>query len=151
MVRYLAWRRKGPLVLFNPEVKLNSVIYCSIMPLIYQFLRLIECSVGQLRSILMEDNTLIHASHYTRGYHAYHGVIRMLWPANSPDLNPIKNVWRLLKYRIGKRFPKTDEEVQRYLSEEWDKMEVSDFQKYILSMKERFQAVIDNDGGHIKW
>ena len=75
----------------------------------------------------------------------------MIWPANSPDLNPIENVWRLLKYRVGKRFPHTDAEVRQYIEEEWAKLELSDFKKYIENMQERCQAVIDAKGGHTKW
>jgi DDE superfamily endonuclease len=51
-------------------------------------------------------------------------IIQQKWPANSPDLNPIENVWRLLKYRVGKRFPKTDEEVRQYIEEEWGRLQV---------------------------
>ena len=75
----------------------------------------------------------------------------MNWPANSPDLNPIENVWRLLKWRVGKRFPHTDEEVRRYIIEEWAKLMKEDFIKYIESMPERCRAVIEASGGHTKW
>ena len=81
----------------------------------------------------------------------YFGFSKMEWPANSPDLNPIENVWRILKYRIGKRFPKTLDELRQYLIEEWDKLELKDFVHYIREMPERCQAVIDAKGGHTKW
>jgi transposase len=71
-----------------------------------------------MRAILMEDNASVHTAHLTQSYHTYFGVIRMEWPANSPDLNPIENVWRLLKYRVGRRFPKTADQVRQFIEEE---------------------------------
>jgi transposase len=75
----------------------------------------------------------------------------MNWPANLLDLDPIENVWRILKHRIGKRFLTTQEQARQYIEEEWAKLEVSDFSKYTLDMRERCIAVIQAAGGHTKW
>jgi transposase len=144
---------KGPLILMDKSWgKINAAIYTQkVLPQFYQFLHNIESTVGFMRSIHMEDNASIHTAKLTQAYHTYHGVIRMTWPAHSPDLNPIENVWRLLKYRIGRRFPTTDAQVEQYLVEEWEKLQLEDFKKYIESMPARCQAVIDAKGGHTKW
>lgn len=146
---------KGPLVIFEKEWgSITGAVYREkVIPWIYDFRNWMEHHprIGFMRSILMEDGASQHTAHATRDLHRWNGVIKMVWPANSPDLNPIENVWRLLKYRVGKRFPKTEAEVRQYIEEEWAKLSLEDFQKYISNMRERCQAVIDANGGHTKW
>jgi transposase len=45
-------------------------------------------------------------------------------PSSSPDLNPIENVWRILKQRIKQRskFPSNLSEMKQAVQEEWDKL-----------------------------
>jgi hypothetical protein len=57
-------------------------------------------------------------------------------PSSSPDLNPIENVWRILKQRIKQRsrFPSTLSEMKQAVQEGWDTLQASDFNKYIDSI-----------------
>jgi len=57
----------------------------------------------------------------------------------------------MLKYRLGKRFPKSNAKVKQYLMEEWEKIGVNDYKKYIKSIRERCWAVIKAGGSHTKW
>jgi transposase len=144
---------KGPLVVFEKELgKVTARVYTDyVLPGIYRHLREMKHEGGFLRSIIMEDNASIHTARLTKWSHQLNHIIRIVWPANSPDLNPIENVWRLLKYRIGRQFPYTNEQVRQYLEEEWAKLQLDDFVHYIQQMPERCQAVIAANGGHTKW
>jgi len=46
-------------------------------------------------------------------------------PAASPDLNPIEDVWPIMKQRIKARdrFPGTVQEMCKAVQEEWDELE----------------------------
>lgn len=143
---------KGPLTIFDVNEKISAQIYSArVLPGIHDHIRTMEQELGHRKGILMEDNASIHTAKYTRAWHAYYGFNKMEWPANSPDLNPIENVWRILKYRVGRRFPQTVDELRQYVTEEWDKLSPQDYLKYIEEMPERCKAVIAAKGGHTKW
>jgi transposase len=99
----------------------------------------------------MEDNASVYKAKYTQAWHVYHGLRKMFWPANSPDLNLIEDVWRLLKYQVSRRFPKTIDELCIILYEEWDKLLPEDHLKYIGEMPKRVKAVYGTYGGHTQW
>ena len=73
------------------------------------------------------------------------------WPANSPDLNPIENVWRLLNISIQNRKPRTADGYWQLLKAEWAKLDQQTIGELIDSMPHRLQAVIDADGGNTKY
>jgi transposase len=63
----------------------------------------------------MEDKLLVHNLKATTAAYNARGLIKAWWPPNLPDLNPIENVWQMLKWRLLKRFPKTYAEVRQHL------------------------------------
>ena len=68
------------------------------------------------------------------------------WPGNSPDLNPIENVWGLMKRHISKRRISTMDELNRAIDAAWDS--VPD-EQLMMSMPGRLQKVVDLAGKHI--
>ena len=50
--------------------------------------------------VYQQDNSPIHKSNKTSEYLKKNNVTLMNWPANSPYLNPIVNLWYLLKYKL---------------------------------------------------
>jgi transposase len=75
------------------------------------------------------------------------------WPSSSPDLNPIENLWHILRSKIRKRRPKIlkKEDLMCALVEEWEKLDVEIINHLIDSMPRRLQAVIDAKGGSTKY
>ncbi len=56
--------------------------------------------------IFQQDLAPAHTAKSTKSWLNDHGVGVLDWPANSPDLNPIENLWGIVKRKIMKKRPK---------------------------------------------
>lgn len=98
-----------------------------------------------------QDNDPKHTAINTRNWLTEHKVSLLEWPAQSPDLNPIENLWSILDQRCAKRSPNNEEELFEALQEEWYNLPVDMLTKLACSMPRRCQAVIDAEGGMTKY
>ncbi len=72
--------------------------------------------------IFQQDNAKPHSAHITKSWLRRKRVWVLDWPACSPDLSPIENVWRILKRKMRQRRPRTVAHLKTCLQEEWDKI-----------------------------
>ncbi|GFX10559.1 transposable element Tcb2 transposase [Trichonephila clavipes] len=74
--------------------------------------------------VFMDDNATCHRTLAVQDCLDSEGIQRLVWPARSPDLNPIENVWDALGRQVGGRnYPPTNKNTLiRALTEEWDKL-----------------------------
>jgi len=75
----------------------------------------------------------------------------MDWPSNSPDLNPIENLWAIVKRNVEKRRPKNLSELESFLGEEWDNIPNSLLISLVDSMSRRCNEVIEKNGERISY
>ena len=73
----------------------------------------------------------------------------MEWPSNSPDLNPIENVWNIVKNNVEKRMPQNVDELKQFMVEEWEKIPQETIKNLINSMKNRCELILENNGDRI--
>jgi transposase len=102
--------------------------------------------------VLIEDND---GPHGTKGkgpnkVKAAKARLDIQWeanPANSPDLNPIETIWRIIKQRLKSRGVIFDVAVlRRAIQEEWDNLTIKEINKAILTMPARVKALRANEG-----
>ncbi|GFS53583.1 transposable element Tcb2 transposase [Trichonephila clavipes] len=85
--------------------------------------RLFRGAVGD-KFVFMDDNATCHRTLAVQDCLDSEGIQRFVWPARSPDLNPIENVWDALGRQVaGRNYPPTNKNsLIRALTEEWDKL-----------------------------
>ncbi|TKR73972.1 hypothetical protein L596_021207 [Steinernema carpocapsae] len=74
--------------------------------------------------ILQQDNASIHTSRSTKQWLDIKNIEVLDWPARSPDLNPIKNLWRILVrsvYANGNQY-RTVEELKNAILKAWNEV-----------------------------
>lgn len=71
-----------------------------------------------------------------------------IWPGNSPDLNPIENLWSILKSEIYKNpVPKTLPELKVRIHASWHNLKPALLEKLSHSFKNRVSEMSEAGGG----
>ncbi|KAJ4429228.1 hypothetical protein ANN_26231 [Periplaneta americana] len=98
--------------------------------------------------VLMHDNARPHIAHAVGDYLQEVGIHVLPWPARSPDMNPIEQVWDMLGRRVKNRRPRPEslQKLRRALGEEWELIPQEDIANQIESMPRRMDAVIQARG-----
>ncbi|GBL80301.1 hypothetical protein AVEN_92224-1 [Araneus ventricosus] len=98
-------------------------------------------------SKLYQDNDPKHNAHICRFWALYHCPQVIRTPAQSPDLNPIENIWDHLNNSIRKFKISSKNELREKLMSEWDKIEGHVCANLVKSMPKRLNEVIKCKGG----
>jgi hypothetical protein len=69
------------------------------------------------------------------------------WPPNSPDLNPIENLWAWLQARVDQKGCSSFEEFKQAVDSELAAVPKEHLANLVASMKKRLQLVVKRGGG----
>lgn len=101
--------------------------------------------------LFMQDNAPSHSAKFTSKFLSDNDIEKMKWPPNSPDLNPIENLWGIVKsklYKNGKKYKNKDLLWEAILSE-FKKIEKKDIKKLTSSINSRIFNLILNNGKNL--
>ncbi len=112
-------------------------------------LHILEGTMNAERYIkVLEQHTLPSRWHLFQQDNAkpHTAAITTAWLRSSPDLSPIENIWRIIKRKIRQIQPRTLQQLETYIRQEWDQIPTPKLQKLITSMPRRLQTVLKRRG-----
>ena len=139
---------QGTTPLVRLQTRVNAQIYKNIVQ--DHVVPIIQNS-GFDRATFMHDNAPCHKAKVVMSYLSEQDFEIMDWPPQSPDLNPIENLWKTLGVKVMERNPTNTEDLWVKLQEEWSKISIEDCQELIRSCSRRCAAVIESKGSFTKY
>ena len=117
------------------------------------FPRLKEWFPNKQKKIFLQDEAPCYTAKSIKNLLSSQKIPLLDWPGNSPDLNPIENVWELLKRKISTEKVKNRTQLIEKVIWHWNhnphlkEMALN----CLYSMSNRLRAVIKDKGGSTKY
>ena len=101
----------------------------------------------------LQDNAPCHKTKLIDQFFEENGIKTLDWPAQSPDLNPIENLWSLIKRKRQKKYgmPRDKVDLINQLMNIWDELDEDLFKNLAESVERRLDAVIRLGGRQTKY
>jgi transposase len=97
--------------------------------------------------IFMQDNARVHVASSVLQYMQSKGVDCVQeWPAYSPDLNPIEQLWALINQRVSEYRANTREELENAIQDVWDNLSQKEIDAFAASFESKIERCFARRG-----
>ena len=90
--------------------------------------------------IFQQDNDPKYKASIIKRWFQNNGIRQLDWPAQSPDLNPIENLWKIVKDQVAKQKPRNKRDLWEAVKT-WYAIPLSTCHKLVNSMPKRLIEV----------
>ncbi|GFU02686.1 transposable element Tcb1 transposase [Trichonephila clavipes] len=90
----IGYHSRSPLVLIVGTLISQRSISKVLEPVVLPYLQ------GLTTAIFQQDNARPHVTRIVQRFFVDHQIELLLWPARSPDLSPIENMWSMVAQRL---------------------------------------------------
>ncbi len=111
----------GPLCFLKSTV--NTAVYQDILE--HFMLPSADELYGDADFIFLQDLAPAHTAKGTKSWFNDHGVTVLDWPANSPDLNFIENLWVIVKRKMRDTRPNNADDLKAAIKAPWASLHLS--------------------------
>ena len=101
----------------------------------------------------MQDNAPCQRAILVRDWCSQNNLEFIEWPAYSPDMNPIENIWAWMKFRLYSDYPPaaSEDELYRFFCEIWESIADEFCTRYCGDYKKRLVALQQANGMYTKY
>ena len=100
----------------------------------------------------VQDGASVHTAKIVKEWLAANRIQYFNWPPQSPDLNPIENMWAYMKRQLENYDTSNLTKLEAAIKELWCRdMQLDVFMHYANSMPKRIKEVLQRKGGHTKY
>ncbi|KAI4900014.1 hypothetical protein NFI96_005108 [Prochilodus magdalenae] len=139
----------GPGRLVRVHERMNGAMYCEILGAnLLPSARAMKMKRGW---VFQHDNDPKHTARATKEWLRKKHFKVLEWPSQSPDLNPIENLWRELKVRVARRQPQNITALEEICMEEWANIPATVCANLVKTYRKRLTSVIANKGYTTKY
>ncbi|KAK3558988.1 hypothetical protein QTP86_000116 [Hemibagrus guttatus] len=133
---------KGPGRLIHVKERINGAMYREILSKnLLPSARALKMKCGW---VFQHDNDPKHTARTTKEWLRKKHFKVLEWPSQSPDLNPIENLWRELKIRVAQQQPQNITALEEICMEEWAKLPATVCKNLVATYRKRLASVIAN-------
>jgi transposase len=146
---WAAFHSKGVIAMRLFEGTMDSRFLCSTIEA--ELLAKVRVLYPNGTWVLLQDGATYHWSNETTSFLHKKSVSPMSIPSLSPDLNPIENLWAILKGRVEESNPPNLSELQEVAENEWQNIEDEICLNLVRSMPTRLNDLLNNAGHMTKY